>query len=126
MTSMASLMEEAKRLGVRVHLAHLDDPFLGLYDDAESRIYLRLGMPMAEVKETLAHELAHAYYRHPCSSGPHERNADRRGAWLLVDPDAYAAAERISSDVWFIAEELGLTPSVVENYQRYWLDSRAI
>lgn len=122
---MATLMEEANRLGVRVHLAHLEEDFLGIYDDQESRIYIRIGMSMAEVKEVLAHELAHAFYRHQCSTGPHERIADKRAARLLVDVERYAEAESIDPSPWAIADELGLTAKVVEDFQRYWLSDRA-
>lgn len=106
---------------MRVHLAHLDEPFLGLYDDAASRIYVALGLPMDEVKATLAHELGHALHRHDCSTPQNERQADKRAAWLLVDPQAYAEAEAIDDHPAAIAESLELTPKVVEDYRRYWL-----
>lgn len=120
---MATLMMEAKRLGVRVHLAYLDDPFVGLYDHGDDTIYIQIGLTMAETKETLAHELAHAFYRHPCSSGRNERQADSRAALLLIDPGEYCTAERINPDPWAIAEELGITVEVVRNYQKYCLAS---
>lgn len=119
--ALTSLLAEARRLGVRVHLAHLEEPFLGIYDDAASRIYVTLGLSMDEIKATLAHELGHAYHRHPCSSGPNERQADKRGAWLLIDASAYAAAERVDDHPASIALELGVTLKVIEDYQQYWL-----
>lgn len=121
MPTLASLLSEASRLGVRVHLAHLDPGFVGLYDDRASLIYVTLGLPMDEVKATLAHELSHAYYKHDCSSDANERQADRRAAWLLVDRSAYAAAERINDLPAAIADELGVTEKVVEDFRRYWL-----
>lgn len=124
MASMATLMAEAKRLGVRVHVARLDEPFMGIYDDERSSIFIQLGLTMPEVKETLAHELGHAYYRHPCSSGTNERQADRRAAWLLIDVAEYQTAERIDSNAASIAAELGLTEAVIRNFQTYWLQAR--
>jgi Zn-dependent peptidase ImmA (M78 family) len=119
--ALTSLLTEARRLGVRVHLAHLQEPFLGLYDDGASRIFVSLGLPMDEVKATLAHELGHALYRHDCSTPANERQADRRGAWLLVNPQEYAAAEAISDHPAAIADELGITEKVIEDYRTYWL-----
>lgn len=124
MATMRELMAEATRLGISVHLAHLPDPYLGIYAQDESAIYLRLGLPFMEMKATFAHELGHAFYSHPCSTGSNERLADRHAARLLIDTHDYRQAEAINPDPWAIADELSVTVEVVENYQRYWLMDR--
>ncbi|MCU1438877.1 MAG: ImmA/IrrE family metallo-endopeptidase [Naasia sp.] len=94
---------------------------LGYYDDTTRQVVVALGLTMVELRATLAHELSHAYYGHPCSKPAHERMADRRAARLLVDPRAYRAAEAIDPDPHFIAAELGLTPSVIRTWREHWL-----
>jgi Zn-dependent peptidase ImmA (M78 family) len=125
MTTMKALIAEANRLGLTVHVAHLEEDLLGYYDHEASQIVLRIDLTMAQMKATLAHEIGHAYHCHPCSSESHERVANRAAARLLVDPILYAAAESLNPDPWAIADELGVTIGVIENYQRYWLQSRA-
>ncbi|WP_382307367.1 ImmA/IrrE family metallo-endopeptidase [Herbiconiux sp. UC225_62] len=122
---MRELMGEALRLGIRIHLAHLNEiepGLLGFYDHDDSAIYVEIGLTRAERREVIAHELGHAKYCHTCESATGERQANRYAASLLVDPDAYARAESISHDVAFIAEELDVTPQIVLDYQHYCIE----
>lgn len=124
MTSMRDLMNEASRMGIRVHLAHLDEDLLGFYDHDASEIVVGLSLTMPELKEVLAHELGHALHCHDCSNRKNERQADRYAAKLLVNSSDYAAAERIADHPALIANELGLTEKVVRDYQDYFLAGR--
>jgi Zn-dependent peptidase ImmA (M78 family) len=119
-----ALIEEAARLGVKVHIAEMDGDLRGFYSHRHRVIVVRLGMSRAQLNETLAHELGHAFYGHECTTAQmaeQERQADRRGALLLVDPDAYAAAEAFNPHVNHIAAELELTPHVIEVWRSTWL-----
>lgn len=124
--TMVALAGEAARLGVSIHICRLESGYDGFYDDRRSRILISIDLTMPRLKEVLAHELGHALYRHRCSSGANERVADRRAAALLIDGEAYAAAERIDPEPSAIAEELGVTRKVVLDYRRYWLEGREV
>lgn len=126
MTSMRDLMNEASRMGIRVHLAHLDDDLLGFYDHEASEIVVGLDLTMPELKEVLAHELGHALHCHDCSNPMNERQADRYAALLLVDPGEYAIAEEIADHPASIANELGVTEKVIRDFQTYYLVGRVI
>lgn len=113
----------AIRMGIEVHLAHIeDDPgLLGYYSPEHQIIVLRMDLTPFEKRSVLAHEIAHAHYGDSCSEGPEERRANRFAAALLIKPEQYAAAENIDPHPAAIADELGVTPKVVENYQQYCL-----
>ncbi|WP_291053628.1 ImmA/IrrE family metallo-endopeptidase [Herbiconiux sp.] len=122
---MRELLGEALRLGIRIHLAHLDEVeegLLGFYDHDDSAIYVEIGLTRAERHEVIAHELGHAKYCHTCDSEVGERQANAFAASILVNPEVYARAEAISYDLDFIAEELDVTRQVVIDYQRYCLE----
>ncbi len=122
---MLQLVGEAMRLGVRIHVAHLDqieEGLLGFYDHDENTIYVDMNLTRAERNEVVAHELGHAQFCHTCDSEVGERQANRYAAGLLVDPAEYARAEAMSTDVAFIAEELDVTPQIVVDYRRYCLE----
>ncbi|MCU1412129.1 MAG: ImmA/IrrE family metallo-endopeptidase [Rhodoglobus sp.] len=124
MTTMRDLMDEAKRLGVSVQLAHVEsDTIQAHYDEDARLITLDLELTMCEVKDALAHELGHALYGHRCSTDPNERRADRRAASLLIDPISYRTAELIDADPQFIADELGVTRRIVRVWQKEWMPS---
>ena len=115
---MRDLLRQAARVGVSVHVAHLDDPeMLGYYDRESSMIVLSLGMTHVQTRCVLAHELAHAMLGHTDSTGPAERRADQLAASMLISPEAYRRAEQIGHDESTIAAELGVTVEVVEDYR---------
>ena len=118
MTGFRALMNEAKRLGVRVQLAHIDsDEIEAHYDVETATVTVDLGLTWCEVKDALAHELGHALYGHHCSTPANERAADRRAAELLIDPLAYRTAEILDPDPQAIADEIGVTRRIVRVYQ---------
>jgi len=119
---MQHLLFAAAQLGVRVHVAHLDDPeVLGCYDHARAAIFLSMDLTPFEMRSVLAHELGHAYFGDSCSTGANERRAERYAATLLITPDAYAMAEAIDPHPEAIAEELQVTADIVRTYQEQCL-----
>jgi len=126
-TGLRELMDEARRLGVVVHLVHIDDDRrAGEYSESSKEVFVDLGLTMAEIKWTLAHELAHAYYRHTCTTPTNERQADRRAARTLIDLTDYVLAEAIDPDPQFIADELGIPRRAVRVFQREWLPTLSL
>lgn len=120
---MRELMKAAARMGVRVHVAAIDDDpdLLGYYSHEHMVIVLRLGLTPFEMRSVLAHELAHAFFGDSCSTGPTERRAQKYAAALLINADEYAAAEAIDPSPYAIADELRVTVELVQAYQEQCL-----
>lgn len=107
------------KLGVElIYTEDLPPQRLGCYLDDERRILIRASLHGALERETLAHEYAHAFYRDRSRHPAIEWRAWRTAARLLVDDDAYAAAESISDNAAFIARELGVTVRIIESYRK--------
>ena len=108
-----------ERLGVElVYTSDLPPQRLGCYLDDERRILIRHNLTAALEQETLHHEYIHAFHRDRSCHPATERRAWREAARLIIDPLAYAHAERMSHDTSFIARELGTTTRIVEAYRR--------
>lgn len=117
-----ALLAHAAKLGVSAHVAYLPRDRRGVYDDINARVIYAIDLTPIEQVSVFAHELGHAYYRHTCTADPDaERQADIYAARLLIDPEIYADLERLSSDVEWIAEELGVIPELVDVWQRHCL-----
>lgn len=121
---MKELMRIAASMGVRVHIAHIEDAprLLGYYVHSEKIIVLRMGLTPTEQRSVLAHELAHCHFGDTCSKGRQERRANKYAAMLLISPEDYAAAEVIDPHPAAIAEELNVTVSLVHAYQEHCLE----
>lgn len=117
---MRELLEEAKRLGVKVMYRKLDGKF-GLYDSTRDQIRIDPRLSLAQKRSTLAHELGHAFYRHDCTTALAEAQAWKRGSGLAVDPDEYMAAARVYDSTALIARELTLTEVIVGEWEKWWL-----
>lgn len=67
----------------------------------------------------LAHEFAHYLLRHDGPQSPgEEARADVVAAGVLIDPADYAHAERVyDGDPYLIAQDLGVTVSLVRAFQ---------
>jgi Zn-dependent peptidase ImmA (M78 family) len=116
---MRDLLNLAARYGTRVEMCHIEDAN-GYYDPDAGRIFIDLSLTPNEVRSVFAHELGHVHYGHTCDAGPNsaeERQARAFAAHLLVHPIDYAEAERVSSDAFFIAEELGVTVNLIDDYR---------
>lgn len=73
---------------------------------------------------TLAHEIGHWWYGHDWRERHDrerdERQADTYAARLLIDPDDYAAAERLTGPhPGALARELGVTQRLVELWRSH-------
>lgn len=100
-------------------MCHIEDAF-GFYDHERGRVYIDIALTPNEKRTTLAHELGHVHYGHACDAGPNspqERQARAFAAHLLVHPLDYAEAEHVSADAFYIAEELGVTVEIVDDYR---------
>lgn len=105
-------------LGVMIEYTNDLPPHrLGAYLDDEKLIKIRRGLTGALEDETLHHEYAHAYHRDRACHPSTEQRAWAFAARLIVDPLAYARAERINADRMFIARELGTTARIIEAFQ---------
>lgn len=119
------LKEEAKRLHVHVKVAKLAISRRGFYSPAKNTIYINRSLTQDQRREALAHELAHCFYGHDCTSELNERQADNRAALMLIDPDLYRRAALINPHPNYVAIELGLTSHIVEVWQEHWLPQLA-
>lgn len=119
---LRELLAHAARMGVSVHVAHLPAPYRGWFDIERSRAVYDFDLTPIEQRCVLAHELGHAHHGHECEDNPdHERLADIYAAHLLIHPEDYARAEQMSHDTAQIADDLDVTPELIDTYQRHCL-----
>ncbi|MBT2503012.1 ImmA/IrrE family metallo-endopeptidase [Curtobacterium sp. ISL-83] len=116
---MKDLIALAASYGVRIVYCHIDDAN-GFYDVEDSAVKVDISLTPDEKRSVIAHELGHVHHGHTCG-GVHnsriERQARAYAAYLLVHPIDYAAAERVSADAFHIAEELGVTVELIDDYR---------
>lgn len=114
------LVERAHAMNVYVIASAIDAD--GVYCDAAGLIVLNPRLTRSGEVFTLAHELVHALRCDVCAQSREvEVLVDQAAARMLVDPVAYAAAERlVGGDVYGLAEELGVSVECVVAY-RGWL-----
>lgn len=116
---MRDLLAHAAQLGVSVHVAHIDGPERGFYDSARKIVVYDFGLTPVERVCVLAHELGHAFYDHQRrGDASAEDDADFYAACLLIDPEAYAEAERFDPAQASIAEALGVEERLVRVFER--------
>lgn len=106
------LILHAEDMGARVVWAR-DLPERGRWVDGAGVILLRHGMTERRTVSTLAHELAHHYYRDGIQTPAVERRAWRWAARLLVPPEDYARAEQYHPAPGAIAQHLGVTVEII-------------
>lgn len=115
---MQQLLAHAMKLGVSVHVAHIDPPHRGFYDAEQKTVVYDFNLTPVERRSVLAHELGHAYYDHQCFGNvKFEADADYYAACLLIAPEDYVAAESIDPSPDAIAEELGVEPRLVRAFE---------
>jgi Zn-dependent peptidase ImmA (M78 family) len=116
---MRELLRFAARQGISVHAARLEHGVLGEWYEDEREIYYDLRMAPDETICTIAHELGHAHYGHPCEDDQRiEDQADEYAARLLIDPAIYARLEREGVHQHDIAEELGVTVDLLNIFMQ--------
>jgi len=115
---MKELLAHAAKLGVSVHVAHIDGPKRGYYDSAAKQVVYDYELTPVERVTVLAHELGHAFYDHQCYGNPdYEAAADYYAACLLIDPEEYMRAESLDPAPDAIAEVLGVEPKLVHVFE---------
>lgn len=125
------LLRDADRQGVRIYYRKLRNGLAGLYDPVGHLIVLDETLSDHQRRCTLAHELVHARYNdRGCGTtygAKAERRARRLTALRLIDPIEYASAElAYDADPFLIAQTLGVTVQVVNDYRALLHDSGRI
>lgn len=110
------LILHAEDMGARIVWA-TDLPERGRWVDGAGVILLRHGMTERRTLSTLAHELAHHYYRDGPQTPAIERRAWRWAARLLVTPENYAQAEQYHPSPGALAHHLGVTVEIIHALQ---------
>lgn len=112
---------DVHRFAELLHVEVVEEPGLpagvdAMYSDHARMVLVRPGLDPWTYRCTLAHELAHAYFRDEDYGDPRlERRADQWAARMLITPVEYAAAEAIvGSSVGALAYELEVTPETIE------------
>lgn len=114
-------------LGVRLeYRTDLPPGRLGVYYDDERLIVIKANLTLPLEAETLCHEYVHAKYRDRSCHPTVEHRAQREAAQMLIHPDDYARAERISSSPLSIAQELGVTLHLVKVFQHGVVSGRIL
>lgn len=114
------LLAELDGMGLAVEYRPLAGTMRGYYSPHAGLVVVRPGMTMPQRRSTLAHELIHA---RRCDDGPQslsiERRIDERAAQLLIAPQDYRLAEYCHGPHrTILANELDVTPTIIEAYQR--------
>lgn len=119
--TLTDLGRHAAALDVTLHLGHLSDGRLGVYEPEAAQVWISINLTPAEQRSVLAHELGHVYFDHRCGSPRAEREADRYAANLLVCPEQYAALEREGHDLHGIADAMDVTVDIVQAFREHHL-----
>ena len=115
------LFQHCADLGIEVEWAPLLPYRRGAYHRDGNLIVLNLRLTWAQATATLAHELGHHRFGDTCSTPANERRAWEYGAAMLITPGEYAAAEElVGHHTAALALELGVTPKLIEAWQRWW------
>lgn len=101
----------------------LDGDLDGVYCAASNTIIIDRRLTYTQKHCTLVHELVHRQYGDDTSQGPCGRYAEQRcrreTARLLINEADYRRAEAMyDGDTWLIAEELNVTPTIIEDYRQ--------
>lgn len=115
------LFQHCADLGIDVEWADLGPVRRGVYCDDESLITLNLRLTRAQATACLAHEVGHAVFGDRCSTPRAERRASEYGAALIINVKDYQAAERmVGEHCGALADELGVTPHIIEAWRRWY------
>lgn len=108
-------------LGLEVEWADLGERRRGHYLDDSRTIVLNRRMTRHQATAALAHEVGHAVFGDRCSTPAAERRASEYGACLIINVKAYQAAERlVGHHAGALADELGVTPHLIEAWRRWY------
>lgn len=125
LSTTTSLKRYAESQGVEVIERHLPNTWPhALYIPELNTIYLEARQPHCYKRVNLAHELGHAVLGHTRPQtewweARQELQADIFAARLLIDPSDYARLEASYESDIAIAEELEVTPHLLEVWKNY-------
>lgn len=108
----------ADYLNVEVVDGTPSDDRWGEFDEETRTITLLHRLAPIQRTCTLAHELAHAVYRHRGCRDSQERQADEYAWWLTIPLCSFLEAASAHETVEAVADELGVMPDMVEGYWR--------
>lgn len=115
------LYQHCADLGIDVEWADLGPVRRGCYLDDSNTILLNTLLTRAQATATLAHECGHQVFGDRCSTPRAERRASEYGAALIINVKDYQAAERlVGHHCGALADELGVTPHLIEAWQRWY------
>lgn len=115
------MLQHCADVGLEVEWADLGDYIRGGYRWRDGHIVLSLRLTEAQAVSTLVHEVGHAKFGDRCSSPAGERRAWEYGAAFLITPEEYRTAEHlVGHHLSALAIELGVTPKLIEAWQRWW------
>ncbi|MGZ3337094.1 MAG: ImmA/IrrE family metallo-endopeptidase [Isosphaeraceae bacterium] len=115
------LFQHCADLGLDVEWKDLGPIKRGLYLDDSRTIILNTLLTRAQATACLAHEIGHAVFGDRCSSPRAERRASEYGAALIINVKDYQAAERaVGSHAGALADELDVTPHLIEAWRRWY------
>lgn len=122
MKRFSELLDEALEEGISVKWVRMAPGFSGAADLATLTIYLDWDLDSTPTDAVCVymHERGHLALGHACSQSEcGEKLADEWAARRLISPAEYALAENVAgSHPRALAQELGVTPTIVEAYQR--------
>lgn len=124
MNSYHDLLCIAQTMGLQVVEAIINDDRLGSYQHNRRRITLDERLTDNQKRVTLQHEIIHAEHWRDgiaqlLSHDVEEQKTRRETALRLIDPQEYANAEETyDACPYKIADELGVTVNLVEDYRR--------
>lgn len=110
--------EHAERLGIQIIYRRLTTAN-GFWVPDLHAIFLQPRMRAVHERSTLAHELGHACLGHTSSNQKQERQADIFAARHLIDPEHLDYIRKTTPDPRIWANELGVTPILLEAYIRH-------
>lgn len=116
---------EARHMGVLIEDKEFDGTQCGEYDPDTRTAYIDPTMSMEQRVCTLQHELIHAKHFDDglglLSREKEERLTRKETAFSLINPIEYMRAEDLyGGEPYAMAQELGITVSVLQDY-RHWL-----
>lgn len=116
-----ALFRHAADLQLDVEWADLGDDRRGVYLDDLGLVVLNTRLTRAQATATLAHEIGHAMFGDRCSTPAAERRATEYGASLIITVKDYQRAERlVGHHPGALADELGVTPKLIEAWRRWY------
>lgn len=120
------LFAHAAVLGLDVEWRDLGSRRHGQFHYDTNCVVLNTRLTRAQATGALAHEVGHAVFGDRCSSPRNERRADEYGASLIILVKDYQAAERaVGPHAGALAEELCVTPRMIEAWRRWYARKRA-